>query len=461
MNNETTSKKHFNSRFGYIMVAAGAAIGLGNIWQFPSVAYTNGGGAFVFVYLIIAVLLGYPVVQIESALGRYARTNAIDAYGKINPKWKFLGIINVVCTIMIDMYYMIVSGYMVKYMVAYATGGHFGTDKVAFYNAFISDPIQPLVYGAIVVAITGILLSAGITEKVEACCKIILPALLILLIICSIWALIITPDAIKGVGYYLLPNPETFTIKSFADACMQIMFSVGIGWAIFITLGASMSPDANLKKDSAMVVICDTAIALLAGFVIIPAVVGSGSEMSSGPSLIFIAMTTIFSKFAGGTIIGFFFFLAVVFAVLSTCFTIVEIPVKCMEEKCHMSHPKATLLTSLIIFAGGILCSLSQGTGLLSGLKLPWWNFDQGVIYYNLYDWVNSFSAYVLLPLGCLLMSVFCWKVWGWENLEKELTNNGKYGKLSKYDKVIISVVVPILTVIVILHIFGFDSIFG
>ncbi|MBQ0005476.1 MAG: sodium-dependent transporter [Clostridiales bacterium] len=453
-NNKTANAEaNFGSRFGYIMVAAGAAIGLGNIWKFPYVTYGDGGGTFLIVYCIFAVLLGQPGVMIETAIGRHSRANAVDAYGKINKKWSFIGVINTVCTAMIDFYYMIVSGYVVKYAVAYLTGAHFGADKAAYYNAFISDPIEPLIYGFGVIALTAIILGFGITDKVEKICKVILPALLVLLIVCGIWALMISPGAVEGLKWYLVPDFSKLNGKTLADGCMQVLFSVGIGWAIFITLGASISDDKNLRSVSTWVVICDSAIAILAGFVIIPSVAGSGSEMASGPSLVFLAMTSIFEKFPGGHIIGLFFFMSLVFAVFSTAFTILEIPIMVVREKLNIGSWKAVIITSLIIFTGGIFASLSQGTGLLSGLMIPWVDFA-GVHYYCIYDWIDCFSGYVLLPGGTLLTAFFVAYVWGFDNLSKELEKGG--GRpVNLWDRFTIQVCIPIMTLIVILHAFG------
>lgn len=452
--------KRFGSRFGYIMVAAGAAVGLGNIWKFPYVTYGDGGGTFLIVYIIIAIFVGIPAVTAETAIGRRSRANAIDAYGNINKKWKFLGWINVICTTMIDFYYMIVSGYILKYVVAYIKGANFGANKEAYYTAFISDPVKPLIYSAIVIAVTCVILATGMTEKVESTCKIILPGLLVLLVICGIWALVVSPDAVKGLSYYLIPDFTKINFQTFADACMQVLFSVGIGWAIFITLGANVGDNHNLRSDSKMVVLCDSAIAILAGFVIIPAVVGSGSEMTSGPSLIFLAMTSIFEQLPGGDIIGIFFFAAILFAVLSTCFTVVEIPVKTLQEKLNISHTASCIMISIIIFVGGVFCSLSQGYGILSNIKFPWLDFSQGVAYYNIYDWIDTFTAYVLLPLGALLMAIFATRVWGYEGLNDELMKGG--GKsITLYDKITMGILVPLLDIIAIIHAFGIDKALG
>lgn len=447
------SGNNFGSRFGYIMVAAGAAIGLGNIWKFPYVAYGDGGGTFLIIYIIIAVLMGQPGVLIETAIGRKSRANAVDAYGNINKRWSFIGVINIVCTTMIDFYYMIVSGYVVKYAIAYIGGGNFGADKAAYYDAFISDPVEPLLYGFGVIALTCVILGFGITDKVEKICKVILPALLILLIICGVWALMISPGAIDGLKWYLLPDASKLNGTTIADACMQVLFSVGVGWAIFITLGASIPDENNLRSDSTWVVICDSAIAILAGFVIIPSVVGAGSEMASGPSLVFLAMTSIFEAFPGGRIIGILFFTSLVFACFSTAFTILEIPMKVVREKFNVKSWTAVGIVGLIVFIGGVFASLSQGHGLLSEYLLPWVDFA-GVHHYNIYGWLDTFSGYILLPGGTLLTSIFVSRVWGWDKLNTELTKGG--GRpVNGWDKFTIGWCVPICSIVVILHALG------
>ena len=291
---EKKQTANFGSRFGYVMVAAGAAIGLGNIWKFPYLAYGGGGGAFIAIYLVFVILLGRPVAEMENAIGRYARTNAIDAYGVVNPKWKFVGAIQVLCTVMIDMYYIIVSGYVLKYAIMFLRGANFGGDNAAFYMDFISDPVEPLIYAILIMMFTIIMLLKGMTEWVEKVTKVIMPMLFGLLLVCGIWALFKIDGAAEGLKFLFIPNFANLTWKVVADACMQVMFSVGIGWTIFVTVAANMQDSANIRKDSTLVCLCDTLVAVTAGFVIIPSVVGSGMDMTAGPSLIFLAMTEIF-----------------------------------------------------------------------------------------------------------------------------------------------------------------------
>lgn len=440
------------SRFGYIMVAAGAAVGLGNIWKFPYLAYGNGGGAFVIVYIIICILLGHPIVQAEQAVGRRGRASAASSYGVINPKWRFVGVINIICTYFIDIYYLVVSGWVLKYAVTYIVSGDFGADKQAYFDNYIAQPVTPLIYSAILIAIIAFLNYFGITNIVEKVTKVIMPLLALLLLICGIYALVVCPGAVDGLKFYLVPDFSKFGMTQFADACMQVCFSVGIGWGIFSTLGASMDKDANLISDAWWVDICDTFVALLAGFVIIPTVIGSGKEMTGGPSLVFVALTDIFGEMPGGRIVGIFFFFALIFAVASTFFTILEIPTMYVKEQAKISHHKAVVITTILVFAGSVLCSLSKG--VLSWLKLPWPSF-QGLQFYDIYDWCDCLSGYVLLPLGVLLTCLYIVKCWGFDEYEKELTNNGKNGHLTLYDKLSLTVICPVLTLVVILHVFG------
>jgi NSS family neurotransmitter:Na+ symporter len=391
-----SKKEHpqWKSRFGYIMVAAGAAIGLGNIWRFPYLAYAGGGGIFILLYLILAVIMGHPMVEMESAIGRYGRGNVAASFGAVNKRYKFIGIIAVICTTLIDIYYVV--------------------------------------------------------EKVT---KVIMPALFILLLICGVWAIFSTEGAVEGLKYYLLPDFSKLSVKVFADAATQILFSVGIGWGIFITLGASLPRENNIKKDAMWITLCDTAVALLAGFVIIPSAFGAGVDVASGPSLIFVVMTQIFDNLPGGRIIGLFFFVALVFAVFSTLFTIVEIPVKWVEESFKLKHKLATVVVSLVIFLGSILVSL--GFGMLKDLKLPWIDAN-GLAAYNLYDWLDTATAYVLLPLGCILTCFYIVRVWGIAGYEKELTADGRDGKVYGFQKMLARIVIPVLMIIVILNCFGF-----
>ena len=435
----------FKSRFGYIMVAAGAAIGLGNIWKFPYLAYRGGGGIFLVTYIIIIILMAHPMVEMETAIGRFGKSDTVSVFEKINKKWGFVGWIANICTLGINMFYVVVGGWVLKYAVQFITSGDFGEDTNVFFNGFISKPVEPIIWALIVLFIASFLLLFGITEIVEKVTKVIMPVLFVILVFCAVYAC-------EGLKYYLVPNFKNFNFKVFADAATQVLFSVGIGWGIFTTLGANIPDSSNLKGDAIMVSIMDTLAAVLAGFVVIPTAFGAGMEVTKGPALLFDVMAGIYGSMPGGRLIGSIFFVGVMFAVFSSLFTFFEISMKTFEVKLKMGRKKGVIAVSLIILVGNILVSL--GFGPLSSFKIPWPSFT-GMEMYGLYDWLDCFTGYLLLPLGCLLTCIFIAKIWGFDNYEKELFKNGE-GKLNGFDKMLTLAVIPIFMVIVLLNVFGF-----
>ena len=455
MSNQTNQEtRQWGSRFGYLMVAAGAAIGLGNIWRFPYLAYQGGGGVFLVVYIIVVALIGHPMVQMETAIGRYTGKDTVSAFQRINKKWGFAGWMANVCTLMINMYYVVVGGWVAKYAFQYLISGDFGSDKQAYYDNFTSSTVEPIVWSMILLAFVSILLYFGITNIVEKISKVMLPLLFALLIVCGIWAFFVNENAIEGVKYYLLPDFSKFSFTTFAQAATPVLFSVGIGWGLYVTLGANIPKENNLKSDAIMVSVFDTAAAILAGFVIVPSAFSGGVDIeSAGPSLVFNVMTDIFDKLPGGRIIGFCFFLAILFAVISSLFSFFEISVRTFEDNRHMGRLKASVLPAVIIGIGNIFVSL--GFGLLSGVQLPWIDAG-GFKTLGIYDWLDTFTAYLLMPIGCILVCIYIAKVWGFKDFEKEVTNNGKFGHVSLYEKLLTVVVVPFFMIVILLTVFGF-----
>jgi len=448
-------KQHstFSSRFGYVMVAAGAAVGLGNIWRFPYQAYRNGGGVFILIYIILVALVGKAGIEMETALGRNGRTNAVVAYVKINKNSKFIGWIGILFTFMLDMYYVVVGGYVIKYAFDFLIDRDFG-DTAAYYNEYISNPIIPLIFTAILLAIVAYFLVSGITKKVEKVSKVIMPLLFVLLVGCGVGALLSSPTAVNGLSYYLVPDFSKLNFKTIADACVQVMFSIGTGWCLYVTLGANVSREENIKKTANYICLCDTGIAILAGFVVIPSVVGAGSQMADGPSLVFIALPQIFIKLPAGRILGFLFFATLIIAVITSMFTFIEIPAAVVKDKMKVSHGKAVIITTIAVFVCSMLCSWSQGDGILSGIHIPWLSV-QGTDYYSIIDWVDCFSSYILMPIGNIAVAIFVAKIWGFGNYEKELTADGRDGVLTKLSKGVIIIGIPLFSIIALLNVFG------
>ena len=441
-NQNNNATRQWGSRFGYLMVAAGAAIGLGNIWRFPYLAYEGGGGVFLVVYIIVVILMGHPMVEMETAIGRYTGKDTVTCFQRIHKKWGFAGWMAVICTTLLCMYYVVVGGWVAKYAFQYIISGDFGTDKQAYYDQFTSSAVEPIIWTLLLLALVSFLLYFGITNTVEKISKVMLPLLFALLIICGIWALFVNDNAIEGVKYYLLPDFSKFSFTTFAQAATQVLFSIGIGWGLYETLGANISKENN------------TAAAILAGFVVVPSAFSGGVDIeSAGPSLVFNVMTDIFDRLAGGRFIGACFFLAILFAVISSLFSFFEIAIRTFEDNCHMGRRNATILTAVIIGAGNIIVSL--GFGKLSSLKLPWIDAN-GFASYGLYDWLDMFTAYLLMPIGCILVCIFIAKVWGFKNYEKEVTNDGKFGHVTMFDKIRTVFLVPFFMIVILLTVFGF-----
>ena len=450
MKNSDNNK--FKSRFGYLMFACGAAIGIGNIWKFPYLAYQGGGGIFIFVYLLVVFIITRPLAEMETTLGRFSRTDSVSAFEKINKRWGFVGWISNAAILLTLFFYVVVCGWCLKYAFQFMFVGSFGEDPSQYFATFVSSTYEPLIWSFIVLIIVLFLLVFGITNFVEKISKIILPGLTILLITTGIYACCINPNSMEGLKYYFLPDFSKFSFKVFADAVTQSLFSIGVGWGAFITLGASVPKENNIRKDTIFLCIADTFIAILAGFTIIPSAYGAGIEVGVGPSLIFNVMTGIFLKLPGGRVFGSFFFLAIVFAAISTLFAYMEIPIKTIENKCKIKRKYAVLIAGGIVAIGNILTSL--GYGVLNGAKIPWVSFS-GIDWLNFHDWFDRMSSYLLLPLGGILLCIFIAFKWGWKNYEEELTVGNRDGKIHIWNKIVVYALIPICMVIVFLNLFG------
>ena len=240
MSENGNQSREWSSRFGYIMVAAGAAIGLGNIWKFPYLAYQGGGGVFLVVYILIVAVMAHPMVEMETAIGRHSASDTVTCFERINKKWGFVGWLANICTLLINMYYVVVGGWVLKYAFQYIISGDFGSDKQAYFTDFTTSTVEPIIWAMILLVFVSILLLFGITNLVEKVTKIIMPILFLFLIICGIWAIFVTDNAMEGLKYYLLPDFSKFSFTVFSQAATQVLFSVGIGWGIYETLGANI-----------------------------------------------------------------------------------------------------------------------------------------------------------------------------------------------------------------------------
>lgn len=443
MEKGTEKRGQWASNFGFIMAAAGSAIGLGNLWKFPYLAGVHGGGAFVVVYLLIVLFVGFTIMLGEMTIGRKTGLNAIGAYRMLNKKFTWVGMAGVLSGFLILGFYNVVGGWVIKYILQFVMGGVSG-DSAAYFGGFISSPIQPLFFALLFAGITAFIVWRGIEKGIEKACSFMMPALFVLLVIVIIRAVTL-PGAGAGLEYYMKPDFSKLTPEAIVAALGQVFFSLSLGMGCMITYGSYLSKEENLEKDALIVPFMDTAAALFAGFAILPAVFAFGFEPGAGPGLMFITLPSVFAAMPAGTIFGVLFFVLVLFAALTSSISLLEVCVAYFIDEHKWSRGKATLILSCIIFILTGLSSLSQG--VLSEFLIFGKNF---------FDLLDYLTSNILLPLGGLMMLIFIGYFWGVDKASEEIEQGGKFKfKLKGFWTIMVKVVGPIAVGVVFLNMLG------
>lgn len=442
----------WGSSFGFIMAAAGSAVGLGNLWKFPYLAGKNGGAVFVIVYLAIVVLVGFTMMLGEMIIGRKTQLDPYGAYKKLNKNWGFLGFIGILTAFLILSYYSVVGGWVIKYVVATITGS-IGADKATYFNGFIKASVEPLIYHGVFMILTVAIVFKGISGGIEKASKIMMPALFLMLIIVAIRSITLN-GASAGLSYYLKPDFRKFNARVLVDALGQVFFSLSLGMGALITYGSYLKGDENLEKNALIIPGLDTAVALLAGFAVLPAVFAFGFEPSQGAGLMFITLPAVFEAMPMGAIFGIIFFVLVFFAALTSAISLLEVAVSYGIDQRKWSRNKAVAIFAFLMFIIGIFASLSMGP--MADFHIPL--FNMGV-----FDTLDFFTSNILMPVGGLLMAIFIGYIWGVDEAIAEVKKSpGVSFKLEKFWTILIRYVVPIAIFIVLLSSLGFlDKILG
>lgn len=440
---EQEKRGQWASSLGFIMATAGSAIGLGNLWKFPYLAGMNGGGAFVLIYLLIVVFVGYTIMLGEMTIGRATQLNALGAYRKLNKKYTWVGAAGVLAGFLILSFYNVVGGWVIKYIIQFLMGGVKG-DAAEYFGGFMTSSFEPVVWTAIFALFTGYIVWKGISGGIEKYSKVLMPALFVLLIIVVIRSVTL-PGAGAGLEFYLKPDLSKLTPAAIVAALGQVFFSLSLGMGCMITYGSYLSKDENLEKDAFIVPLMDTCAALLAGFAILPAVFAFGYEPGAGPGLMFITLPSVFEKMPFGAFFGVCFFVLVLFAAITSSISLLEVCAAYFIDEFKWSRTKATWLLTGVIFILNILCSLSLGP--LSNVLIFGKNF------FDLFDYITS---NILLPLGGFMMCIFIGYVWGVDKAIAEITQNGKFPFKSRgFWTLMVKVVAPIAVFIVFLNMIG------
>lgn len=459
MENQEKQRSSFSNSIGFVLAAAGSAVGLGNIWRFPYLAAKDGGGLFLLVYIILALTFGFALLITEIAIGRKTKESPLTAYSKINSKWGFLGILSFVVPFIIYPYYCVIGGWVMKYMFSYLAFQGTVTVADGFFTGFITAQWQPIFYTVLFAILCFIIVYKGVEHGIERYSRILMPVLVVIVLFIAIYSLTIThTDAngvtrtgLQGAAVYFVPSFEGLTFKKFLyiilDAMGQLFYSLSIAMGIMVTYGSYMKKEENLVKSVNQIEIFDTGIAVLAGMMIIPAVYAfSGTEgMSAGPGLMFITLPKVFNSLGKfGDFIGLIFFVMVLFAALTSAVSILEAITSSMMDKFKWSRKKSTLIMAASTFVISILVCLGYNVFYFD-LKFP--NGSVGQIL----DVLDYASNNILMPIVGLLTCILI----GWIAKPKttidEITLNGeKFGRKTLY-VVMVKVVAPILLTIILL----------
>lgn len=376
----------FTGSIGFVLAAAGSAVGLGNIWRFPYLAAKDGGGMFLAIYIILALTFGFTLLITEAAIGRKTKQSPLTAYAKLHEKWKGLGIIACLIPVIIMPYYCAIGGWVLKYLVVYITGNGGNAASDGYFTSFISAKAEPLIMMIIFLFAVSFVVFRGVEKGIESFSKIVMPALFILVVIIAVFSVTIsytdesgvTRTGLQGLGIYLIPNFEGMTVQKFLsvllDAMGQLFFSLSVAMGIMIAYGSYVHDDANLKTSINQIEIFDTVVAFLAGIMIIPAVytfAGTEGMEASGPGLMFISLPRVFAAMGRiGDIVGCLFFAMVLFAALTSAISIMEAVVASIMDQFGLSRNAATLIELIIALAAGTIVCLGYNA-LYFELPLP------------------------------------------------------------------------------------------
>jgi len=442
MNEQRSS---FTGKIGFILAAAGSAVGLGNIWRFPYLAAKYGGGIFLLVYLILAVTFGFTLMCAEIALGRRTGKSAISAFGELSKKYAFIGLLASVVPMLILPYYSVIGGWVVKYLTVFVTGGASQAAQDGYFTGFISQTVSPITYFLIFIGLTALIVLFGVEKGIEQVSKFLMPVLVVLSVVIAVYSMFL-PGAMEGVLYYITPDFSKFSITTVLAAMGQLFYSMSLAMGIMITYGSYMKKEVSIESSVRHIELFDTGIAFLAGLMIIPSVFvfsgGNEEALGKGPSLMFITLPKVFDSIGGiaGNVVGALFFALVLLAALTSSISLMETVVSIFRDKFGWGRK----FTCLVVFIGSVLLGLpsSLGFGVLSHIKFG-----------NLSDILTIFDFFsnsVLMPIVAILTCFFIGYVTKPAMLVEEIESTGIF-KSKKLFVIMIKYVAPVCILLILI----------
>ena len=445
METKKNKRSTFSGKIGFVLSAAGASVGLGNIWRFPYLAAKYGGGIFLLIYILLALTFGYTMIVAESALGRMTRKSPVGAFKAFGKKagWlSFGGWINAIIPVLIVPYYSVIGGWVIKYLIEYVKGN--GTKLAAdgYFSEFISNGASTEICFVIFCMFTLSIIYAGVRNGIERVSKFMMPILVVLSVIIAIYS-VTRPGAIEGVKYFLVPNLKNFSWMTVVAAMGQMFYSLSIAMGILITFGSYMKKDSSIEDSTRNVEVFDTAIAIMAGLMIIPAVFafsgGDPDTLQAGPALMFITIPKVFANMGFGTVVGILFFLLVLFAAVTSSIALTESAVSTFEDEIGWSRRKSTAVIGIIMIALGTLSCL--GYGPLAFVKII------GMQFLDFFDFLTNS---VMMPIAAMMTSICVSKVVGIDRIEEEIRHGEAAFRRKKIFVVMIKYLCPIFAMIIL-----------
>ena len=445
MHDPNKKRSSFSGKIGFVLSAAGASVGLGNIWRFPYLAAKYGGGIFLLIYIILALTFGYTMIMAETSLGRMTKKSPVGAYHSFGrSKWLSVGgWLNAIIPILIVPYYSVIGSWVLKYLIGYLSGKGSALAQDGYFSTFISDGASTELCFLVFALLTLGIIFAGVRNGIERVSKIMMPILVVLSVIITIYS-VTRPGALAGVKYFLVPNPENFSWMTVVAAMGQMFYSLSIAMGILVTFGSYMKKDVSIEDSTKNVEIFDTAIAIMAGLMIIPAVFafsgGDPDTLQAGPSLMFITIPKVFDSMGLGTGVGILFFVLVLFAAMTSSIALTESAVSTFEDELGWRRKKATVIVGIIMIALGTLSSL--GYGPLANVTLI------GMQFLDFFDFLTNS---VMMPLAALATCLLVSRVVGTQKIEDEVTDGGKPFRRKKIFQFMIKYLCPIFAIIILI----------
>ena len=445
MKKHHSNRSMFSGKLGFVLSAAGASVGLGNIWRFPYLAAKYGGGIFLLIYILLALTFGYTMIVAETSLGRMTRKSPVGAYASFTKSHtlKAGGWINAIIPILIVPYYSVIGGWVIKYLFEYICGNGTKLAEDGYFSMFISDGVSAEICFIVFALITLTIIFAGVRNGIERVSKFMMPILVVLSVIIAIYS-VTRPGALKGIQYFLVPNLENFSWMTVVSAMGQMFYSLSIAMGILVTFGSYMKKETSIEDSTRNVEIFDTAIAIMAGLMIIPAVFafssGDPNTLQAGPSLMFITIPKVFASMGLGTVVGILFFVLVLFAAVTSSIALTESAVSTFEDELHWNRKKSTVVIGIIMLVLGTLSSL--GYGPLDAVKIL------GMQFLDFFDFLTNS---VMMPIAAIATCLLVSRVIGVDRIEKEMTQESGTFRRKKIFVMMIKYLCPVFAAIILI----------